>query len=77
MKSALQSAAATITILACWIVASSIDFQVECAQEIDRHPLIEIRCDPDSLFQWRSCACVYAAEKTPSWALAHPLRRPE
>lgn len=77
MKTAIQFASGFGAILLCWIVASSIDFQVECAQEIDRHPLIEIRCDPDSLFQWRSCACVYAAEQTPSWALAHPLRVPE
>lgn len=77
MKTALQTAGCFGAILLCWIVAASIDYQVECAAERERRPLVEVRCDPDALFQFRSCACVYAAEPSPTWSMAHPLRRPE
>jgi len=73
MKAALQIGA----VLLCWIVASTIDFQVQCAAELERRPLIEVRCDAGNLIPWQSCACVYPSEAPPAWSMAYRLRRPE
>lgn len=62
MKSALTTAAVFVAVISGYLLVSSIDHRVQCAEELDRRPLLARHCGSNDGGR-ASCACVYARQE--------------